>query len=452
LLVLIARSETTRILCTREIQNSIEDSVKKVIEDWIKYLGFSDEFEITQKKIVHKTTGTDFVFIGMKTGTDNDSIKSKKGCKYIWVEEAQTMSQKSWDDLDPTIRIDGRKFFFSYNPRTEKDVVDSIKRSRKALLIHINYNDNPFLPKTLLDQANELKTWDYDSYLHIWEGQPMAEDASSIILPYSQLSKCRDLHKTHGFDEGLMFAGFDIADGQHDYHDKNSFASRAGATVHKVEEWQIKEVYESVRKVHGWYYETGFSEVNFDAVGVGVAAKSEYARLIREESVKDNGFKIPYDVVPFQGSMSPRGKDICFVKHGSNMITNGNYFKNVKTQLWWNLRLRLKNSMKLLEGHKLDREGYYLSFNSSIPNLDSLFSELSQATYKTDGGGRIMVDKAPGNKEISVDGKKKVIKSPNKADSCILSFAKDLEFGLRAHGDEVVEEEFEPVEITEWSM
>ena len=100
--------------------------------------------------------------------------------------------------------------------------------------------------------------------------------------------------------------------------------------------------------------------------------------------------------------------------------------------------------MKLLAGHKIDRDGYYLSFSSEIKDLDNLFSELSQATYKTDSGGRIQVDKAPGVKEISVDGKTKQIKSPNKADSTILAFAKDLQFGLRAHGEEAepeIEEE-----------
>lgn len=447
LLVLIARSETTRILCTREIQNSIKDSVKKVIENWIHNMGFTDEFTITRESIVHKETGTDFIFMGMRAGTNDESIKGLEDVKYAWVEEAQTMSADSWALLDPTLRVDGRKIFFSYNPRTEHDVVDSIKKMRKAHLIHLNYTDNPFLTRTLYDQAIELKDTNYDHYLHIWEGQAMAEDSSSIILPYSHLTKCIDLHKTYGYGDGQMFAGFDIADGQYDHSDRNSFAARAAATVHRVEEWQIGQVYESVRKVHGWYYELGFSEVNYDAIGVGVAAKSEYARMEADEKEKDNGFTIPYAVNPFMGSMTPMGGDTIFVKHGANLITNAQYLKNVKTQLWWNARLRLQNSMKLLEGHKLDREGYFISFSSKIPNLDLLFSELSQATYKLDGGGRIIVDKAPGYREIHVDGKKKMIKSPNKADSTILSFGSDLEFGLRAHGEE--HKKAEPVVIPE---
>lgn len=446
-LVLLARSEKTRILCTREIQNSIKDSVKKVIENWIYFMGFGPEFHITKDTIVHKETGTDFIFMGMRSGTNEQSIKSLEDVKYAWVEEAQTMSAESAEMLLPTVRVDGKKIFFTYNRRTEIDVVDGLQKKRKAMLIHLNYNENPFLTRTLYDDAIELKEMNYDRYLHIWEGQAMAEDSSSIVMPYSHLTKCVDLHLEHGYGDGRMFAGFDVADGQYDHSDKNSFAARAAATVHRVEEWQIGQVYQSVRKIHSWYYELGFGEVNFDAIGVGVGAKSEYARWEADEREKDPKFSIPYDVSPFQGSETPKGGDTIFVKHGSNIITNKQYLKNVKTQLWWNGRLRLQNSMKLLEGHKLDRPGYFLSFSSKIPGLDSLFSELSQATYKLDGGGRIMIDKAPGYKEIHVDGKKKMIKSPNKADSTLLSFGKDLEHGLRAHATDSTKKKI--VEIPE---
>ena len=85
--------------------------------------------------------------------------------------------------------------------------------------------------------------------------------------------------------------------------------------------------------------------------------------------------------------------------------------------------------------------------------MDSLFSELSQATYKNDGAGRILVDKAPGLKEIKVDGKSKSIKSPNKADSVGLAYADDLKFGLRAHGTEKIVDDFTPEPIlTAWEM
>ena len=432
-LVLIARTEKTRILCTREIQNSLKDSNKKVIEEWIDKLGFKSEFHITLESVVHKKTGTDFIFMGLKTGTDNDSMKSLKGVKYVWVEEAQTLSSDSWGKLNPTIRVNGRVFFFTYNPRSEKDTVNEIKNLRKARLTRLNYTDNPFLPEVLRDQALELKELDYDQYIHVWEGVPMAEDASSIILPYSWLSQCIDLHKQHGFSSGQMFAGFDIADGTTDSHDKNAFATRSGACLHFVDEWRTGEVYQSVSKIHQYYYQFGFSEINFDATALGVAAKSEFARIEAEEKKK-----LPYDVVPFQGGMSPRGNDTVFVRHAANTITNGQYFKNLKSQSWWNIRMRLENSIKLIKGHKIDRDGYYLSFSSDIKDLDGLFSELSQATYKIDSGGRVQVDKCPGIKMIRVDGKQKEKRSPNRADAVVYSIAHDLKFGLRAHGSEQI--------------
>lgn len=434
LLVLIAREEKTRILCTREIQLSIKDSVKKLIEEWVDRMGFREEFHITQDTIYHKRTGTDFIFMGLKAGTDSDSMKSLKGAKYCWIEEAQTLSEESWKKLDPTIRIDGRKFFFSFNPSSEKDTVNEIKLKKKARCTRINYNENPFLPKVLLDQALELKETNYDSYCHVWEGVPMAEDASSIVLQYSLLSKCVDLHKSFGFGDGLAFAGFDIADGVTDIHDKNSFASRTGCLTNFVDEWRIGQIYESVAKVHQNYYTFGFTEINFDATGMGAGAKSEFARVEAEENKK-----LPYDVIPFQGGSSPRGADTCYIKHGMNIITNGHFFKNLKAQSWWNLRLRLENSVKLLQGKKIDRDGYYLSFSSDIKDLTGLFSELSQATYKIDSGGRIQIDKCPGTKTIKVDGKNKEKRSPNRADAVVYSYANDFKYGLRAFGEEKIQ-------------
>jgi hypothetical protein len=108
-------------------------------------------------------------------------------------------------------------------------------------------------------------------------------------------------------------------------------------------------------------------------------------------------------------------------------------FSNAKAQSWWNLRLRLENSLRLLKGEKIDRKDYYLSFSSDIKDLDSIFLELAQATYEEDNSGRIKVDKVPGMNSVIVEGKDKPRKSPNKADAIVYSFVDDLEGGLRAH-------------------
>lgn len=439
-LILISRQEKTRILCTREIQNSIKDSVKKVIEDWIYFLGIADEFHITRESITHKETGTDFVFKGLKAGTDNDTMKSLKGFKYVWVEEAQTLSLESEEKLDPTIRIDGRQIYFSYNLRTQQDTVNLIKFREKAHLIKINYDENPFLPKVLYDQALAMKVLNPNKYAHIWGGQPMPEDPSSIILPYEWLSKCVDLHlkdtpgKITDLENYKSSGGFDVADGITEKHDKNALVLRSGPVITHAEEWQINEVYQSVSRINGRHKALGFSKLYYDATALGTAAKSEFARL-NQEDIEINGLDggLPYQVYAFKGGMSPYGKDKVFTGQGKNKVTNGAQFKNAKAQIWWNLRLRLENSMRLLRGEKIDRNDYYLSFSSLIPNLDSIFMELAQATYEEDNSDKIVVDKAPGVYTVQIDGKDKKRRSPNLGDGCNMAFAGDLTNGIRAH-------------------
>ena len=430
-LIMAARQETTRILCTREIQNTIKDSVKQVLEDWIKFLGFESEFRITNEAIIHKRTKTDFIFMGLRAGTDKDSMKSLKGVKYVWVEEAQTLSEESQDKLDPTIRVEGRKIYYTYNRRTDKDTVEKIKKKHKAHVIRINYYDNPFLPQVLWDQAQEMKEFDHDKYLHVWEGQPLPEDANRVILPYSWLSKFVDLHLKVPFakidlNDYKKVGGFDVADGMTTKHDKNALVVRQGPVVIHAEEWQLPEVYKSVKHINSRYATVGFSKLYYDAVGVGTAAKSEFARI--NSKLK----KLPYKVYAFKGGKEVYGKKLVFTGEGPNKVTNGAMFANPKAQTWWNLRLRAENSLRLLRGQEIDRKDYFLSFSSEIPNLDRIFMELAQATYEEDNSGKIKVDKAPGVREVIVEGKRKTEKSPNLGDGTNYAFAGDLAKGLRA--------------------
>ncbi len=428
-LVLISRIRKTRILCTREIQTSMADSVYKMLEEWIIKHGFRNEFHLTKNSIINKYTGTDFIFKGMEYAVRSDSLKSLKDVEIVWYEEAQTATEKSLKKLTPTIRINSRKLIFTFNQITAQDpVITFFDKKKRVLDIKINYYENQYCPQVLLDEAEEDKELDFEDYKHTWLGEPISEDGSQIVLFMSKLVQCVDLHKRFDLGPFRKVGGFDIADGKLEKHDTNSLAVREGPIVSHVEEWRCDEVYQSVQKINSRYNFLGFENLYFDATGLGVAGKSEFSRL---NSTKRE--KLKYGVIPFLGGENPMGKDKVFVSHDKHKITNGMMFLNIKAQAWWNLRLRLDNSMRLIKGRKIDRPDYFLSFSSEIPGLESIFLELSQATWEETTAGKIKIDKSPGEKTKLIEGKNKIRKSPNKGDSVKMSFAGDLRGGLRAH-------------------
>lgn len=171
-LVLIASSQKKRILCVREYQNSIKDSVHKLLKDQIEILGLLEYFKVTDDSI-KSTAGSEFLFKGLKK--DIQSIKSTEGVDICWVEEAQTVSEDSWSVLIPTIRKEGSEIWISFNPDEEED--PTYKRfvtnpPDDCVSIHVNYTDNKYLPDTLFKEAEYLKRVDYDAYEHVWLGIP----------------------------------------------------------------------------------------------------------------------------------------------------------------------------------------------------------------------------------------------------------------------------------------
>ena len=119
-LLLLSREKKLRILCTREIQNTIKDSVHKLLKDLIIKYELGD-FKITAESITNLITGSEFIFKGLKTNINE--IKSIEGIDICWVEEAQAVSHSSWDILIPTIRKEGSEIWASFNRFTERDPV-----------------------------------------------------------------------------------------------------------------------------------------------------------------------------------------------------------------------------------------------------------------------------------------------------------------------------------------
>jgi phage terminase large subunit len=165
------RNPGLRSVCIREVQKSLKDSAKKLIEDKIQSLELGSYFEIQNDLI--KTPGDGVIlFQGMQDSTA-ESIKSLEGFNRAWVEEAQTLSQRSLALLRPTIRAEGSEIWASWNPRRKTDAIDEFLRTSKpddAIVVKANWRDNPWFPGVLeLERKLDLQRYP-ERYDHIWEG------------------------------------------------------------------------------------------------------------------------------------------------------------------------------------------------------------------------------------------------------------------------------------------
>jgi phage terminase large subunit len=160
-----------RIVCIREVQASIKDSVKQLLIDKIIKLGISDYFEILESEI-RGTNGSLIVFRGMQS-YNAANIKSLEGYDVAWIEEAQTLSQHSLDLLRPTLRKEGSELWFSWNPRFKTDPVDAFFRktpNAESISIMINWMDNPWFPEVLKKDMLSDFANDPDKAEHVWNG------------------------------------------------------------------------------------------------------------------------------------------------------------------------------------------------------------------------------------------------------------------------------------------
>ena len=169
-LLILAAKKPTRVLCAREFQNSISQSVHKLLSDQIYALGLESFYEITQTTIRGKN-GSEFAFVGLKNNVAN--IKSYEGVDICWVEEAQSVSRNSWNVLIPTIRKEESEIWVTFNPELETDETYQrfiINTPDNCLVSKINWSDNPWFPETLNLERQALKHRDIESYNTVWEG------------------------------------------------------------------------------------------------------------------------------------------------------------------------------------------------------------------------------------------------------------------------------------------
>jgi phage terminase large subunit len=171
-LILRCYAESTKAVCIREVQESIKDSVKALLEAKIQKLGLGSFFEPLASEIRGRN-GSLIIFRGMQS-YNAENIKSLEAFDIAWVEEAQALSEVSLRMLRPTLRKDGSELWFSWNPRHDTDAVDALLRGEKkpkdAIVVEVNWQDNPWFPDVLRKEMEEDYAADPEMADHVWGG------------------------------------------------------------------------------------------------------------------------------------------------------------------------------------------------------------------------------------------------------------------------------------------
>ena len=211
-LLLQGTMQPLRILCAREVQKSLRDSVHRLLTDRTQALGLGQFYEVLDNEI-RGQNGTLFVFSGLASHTV-ESIKSFEGIDICWVEEAQSVSMRSLDVLIPTIRKAGSKIIFTFNPYLPSDPVWTRfvdKPSADCVSISINYVDNPFLSTELLAEAERQKAEDFEKYENIWLGKPKTIADGAIYKAELEAARSQQRICKVPYDANLpVFTGWDL--------------------------------------------------------------------------------------------------------------------------------------------------------------------------------------------------------------------------------------------------
>lgn len=211
-LIITGAEKPLRVLCAREIQKSIKQSVHTLLEDQIQALGLGSFYEVTEAEIRGKN-GTTFSFTGLASHTV-ESVKSFEGCDRVWVEEAHTVSKKSWDILIPTIRKPGSEIWVTFNPDIDTD--DTYQRfvvnpPPNCVSVKVNYTENPWFPKELEDERKHCQETRPDDYDNIWEGNCKAAVEGAIYANEVRIAQEQGQITNLPYDPSLkVHAVFDL--------------------------------------------------------------------------------------------------------------------------------------------------------------------------------------------------------------------------------------------------
>ena len=398
-----------KVLCAREFQNSIEDSVYGMLSEFNDIYRFG--FDV-QARTINTVTGGGFMFQGLARNLS--SIKSKFGYDVCWIEEAETVTQKTWDTLIPTFRKSGSEIWISFNPDDEMGATyqqwvapyqDAINRDgfyedADIYIARVNYDQNPFFPDELRSHADALKASDYKKWLHVYGGEPNVDYEDSIIEP-EWFDAAVNAHVKIGFTpRGERVAGFDVADTG---RDAKAIALRYGVLVDECDSWLTGDVTDGAQKATDKALAYGCSDLVYDSIGNGAAVKT-YATM--------GGKPVGLTFTGFGGADGVDFPDVLY----EDSRTNKDMFRNKRAQYYWLLAQRFYRTWQVVEKGAYFDPDTLISINPDMQQLKQLKSELVKIQRKHTPGMRLI------QIESKIEMKKRGIPSPNLADALMMAW------------------------------
>lgn len=361
----LCEQKRLRVVCGRETQNSIEESVYTIFADLINKYNLN--FDVSASKIDHKVTQSAIRFRGFREqGATN--IKGLEGVDILWVDESQAISKQTLDVIIPTIRKNNSKIFWTMNRNVENDPVYKFFYGRSDCLhIHIDYLDNPFCPQKMIDEAEICKARSMEDYEHIWLGQPLKQ-GDDFVFSFDTVDKA---HLNSFVSDGTKkrILAVDVARFGEDETVFSVVESRGmfhWAQIHQ-ETWKAKSTMECVGKVVDLVKTLGIDVTVIDDTGVGGGVTDR----LKELTIK---------VLPF---------------NGAEKSTNALY-SNARSEGFFNLKDMLDNKrIKITDDSILKEQLLSIRFK-----------------YRSNGQKAIV-----SKDEMKSDG----IKSPDRADALMMA-------------------------------
>jgi phage terminase large subunit len=407
--IYLASNYRVRFLCARQFQNRIADSVYALLEIQAERFKVHDEFHFTDNSIIHKGTGSEFLFYGIARNLKE--IKSTENIDIFWLEEGDQLDAEQWKLIEPTVlRKQGSQAWIVFNPRFASDFVYQrfiVSPPPKTISRHINWDENPFLSDDMREIIINAKEEDEDEYNHVYLGIPLTDD-ERVIIKRSWIEAAIDAHIKLGFEpEGRKVIGFDVAD---DGDDKCANVEAHGSVALWCEEWKggEDELLKSCSRTYLNASERG-TMIRYDCIGVGAGAGAKFDEL-NQGRVQ----KVKY--AKFNAGDAVHEPERFYVQNRQERIKNKNYFGNLKSQTWWLIADRFRNTYNAIRYGTHYEPDQLISISSKMPHLEKLKTELSTPRRDFDQNGRVKV-------ESKKDLAKRNIASPNIADAFVMCFA-----------------------------